>query len=132
MFRIAANVAVVCAFACNAQAQSASPLQRFDPADPALPVPAARYDSPYSAYQRFEEQKPASWRALNDEVERLGGHEGHIKGAGASEPPRAPSASDATRAAPSPAPQAAPGTAPNTAPNTAPRPAAGGAHKHHH
>ncbi len=124
MIRIAANVAVVCAFACSAQAQSAAPLQRSDPADPALPVPAARYDSPYSGYQRFEEQKPASWRALNDEVERLGGHEGHIKGSAPNEPPRAPAAREAARAAPSPAPQAAP--------NPALKPAAGGAHKHHH
>lgn len=129
MIRNAARAAVVCAFAWNAQAQSVAPLQRTDPADPALPVPAARYDSPYANYQRFEEQKPASWRALNDEVERLGGHEGHIKGATANEPPRAPSASDAARAAPS---VVAPSTAPSTVPNTAPRPASGAAHKHHH
>lgn len=134
----AACAAVVCVLAWGgySHAQSAQPINPAGPADPALQAPAFRYDSPYSTYQRFEEQKPASWRTLNDEVERLGGHMGHVKDAAMKEPPSAAPPQNAARPAqPTPSTtQAAPST-PQLPANAAPKPAqpaTGGAHKHHH
>ena len=45
-------------------------------ADARAQVPEAKYNSAFSGYQPFREQKLAPWRALNDEAHRAGGHIG--------------------------------------------------------
>ena len=51
------------------------------PADPSAAVPAPRYDSAFNGYVRQREEKPAPWRDVNDEVARVGGHIGILRGA---------------------------------------------------
>jgi hypothetical protein len=46
----------------------------------------SEYRSAFQDYRPFKDQPPASWRAVNDEVARVGGHAGALKG-GASMPP---------------------------------------------
>lgn len=60
-------------FAANAQ-----PSAQRDPADPSVPVSAARYESAFEGYQAFQDQKPAPWKEINEEMGRLGGHAGHM------------------------------------------------------
>lgn len=93
---------------------------RPDPTDPQLRVPAVEYVSPFASYQRYQEEKPASWRALNDEVLGLGGHAGHIKDGASSgakpaavperSSPRSATASESTPPQPASAPSAGPST----------------------
>lgn len=49
---------------------------RPHPADSSAAVPAPVYTSAFAGYQPLREEKPASWRELNDEVARAGGHVG--------------------------------------------------------
>jgi hypothetical protein len=44
-------------------------------------VPDTKYDSAFTGYQPFREQKLAPWRALNDDVHQAGGHIGIFGGA---------------------------------------------------
>ncbi len=46
---------------------------RPDPADPAVPVPAAEYRSSFAGYRPLGEEAVGDWRAANDEVRRIGG-----------------------------------------------------------
>ena len=62
--------------AVAAQQPSASP------ADPQAAAPPARYQSVFSSYTPYQEPGVAPWRALNDEVGRIGGHIGIMGGAG--------------------------------------------------
>jgi len=39
-------------------------------------VPETKYDSAFTGYQLFREQKLAPWRELNDEAHKAGGHIG--------------------------------------------------------
>ena len=43
-------------------------------------VPEAKYDSAFTGYQPFREQKLAPWRELNDDVHKAGGHIGIFRG----------------------------------------------------
>ncbi len=52
------------------------------PSDPAAPVPAARYESAFSGYVSYKEQDIASWRGINDEAARIGGHIGVLRQSG--------------------------------------------------
>lgn len=52
------------------------------PGDPAAKAPAAKYESAFTGYVPYREQKIAPWRDLNDEVARVGGHLGMFGGAG--------------------------------------------------
>jgi hypothetical protein len=45
-------------------------------ADPAAPVPQVSYRSAFDGYVPYREQPLASWREVNDEVGRVGGHVG--------------------------------------------------------
>jgi hypothetical protein len=65
---LAAIIALTAAFA-----------SRANPADPALAVAEPTYASSFAGYRRYESPQIAPWRELNDEMERLGGHAGHIK-----------------------------------------------------
>lgn len=54
-----------------------------DPGDANSVVPAPVYDSAFENFQAVadENQSPdKSWRAANDEMQRLGGHAGHLRG----------------------------------------------------
>ena len=57
-----------------------------NPADPSARVPAPRYDSAFSDYVRQGDDKLAPWRDVNDEVARVGGHIGILRGAAQSRP----------------------------------------------
>lgn len=52
-----------------------------NPAQPDAPVPAVKYESGLAGYVSFREEKLASWREVNDEVARAGGHVGIFGGA---------------------------------------------------
>jgi len=54
-----------------------------NPADPSAPAPAAKHQSAFDGYRRFEEPRIAPWRAANDEVGALRGHIDHTKEIGA-------------------------------------------------
>jgi hypothetical protein len=45
-------------------------------ADAEARVPQTQYNSAFTGYQPFHEQKLAPWRELNDEVHKAGGHIG--------------------------------------------------------
>ena len=53
------------------------------PTDPAAPVPGAAYDSAFTRFAPFREERLAPWREVNDEVARVGGHVGTLRGANA-------------------------------------------------
>lgn len=61
------------AFALPALWAPAGAQSRPDPADPAAPVPAAAYRSPFAGYRPLGDEAVGSWRAANDEVGRIGG-----------------------------------------------------------
>ena len=62
----------------NAQQHVTGP----NPADPAVRVPQAAYDSAFAGYNPYREQDLAAWREVNDEVARIGGHVRMFGGAG--------------------------------------------------
>ena len=100
LFTFAAAAAIPAALA----QQTGHPL----PSDPAAAVPPARYESAFGAYVPHSEPKIASWRDINDEAARIGGHVGSIRQSGVDGgKPRAESASPST--APSPGSPAMPG-----------------------
>jgi hypothetical protein len=57
----------------------AQPPARPDPADPRASVPPAVYVSPLRQYQPLREESVASWRAANDQVEKIGGWRAYAK-----------------------------------------------------
>ena len=65
---------------------------RPDPADPKTASPMPDPGSAYAGYRRYAEEPNAPWREVNDEVARVGGHAGALKGETAS-PDAAPAAS---------------------------------------
>ncbi|MDP1605867.1 MAG: copper-binding protein [Rhodocyclaceae bacterium] len=68
--------------------------RRPDPADPASPVLAVKYESAFANYQSFQDQKLAPWKDVHTEAMRMSeaaGHTGHGDGAMAEKaPPGAP------------------------------------------
>jgi hypothetical protein len=77
-------LAVLAALAPQAAAQPAAP--KPHPADPAAPVPVVKYESAFAGYRGFREEPLAPWRDVNDEVARIGGHIGIMRGAGSQAP----------------------------------------------
>jgi hypothetical protein len=55
----------------------------------------ALYDSAFRSYMPWHEQKLAAWKELNDEVHRIGGHVGILRGASASDGKESPVAASA-------------------------------------
>ena len=53
-----------------------------NPASPDAPVSPPAYESAFTGYRNFQDEKPASWREVNDEAGRIGGHLGIFGGAG--------------------------------------------------
>lgn len=55
-----------------------------NPADPSAPAAVLRHDAAFNAYQAASHAQPSpdkAWRAANEEMEKLGGHAGHLKDA---------------------------------------------------
>lgn len=69
------SVVLVAIAALSGSAQTAA-----DPTDPAAPIHESRYGSAFAGYQAWQEQQPGDWRQNNDEMARIGGHAGHLKG----------------------------------------------------
>jgi hypothetical protein len=65
--------------ALNGITSNATAQARPDPADRTLRSPTIEYTSPFAGYRRYQDEKPAPWRELNNQVLDLGGHGGHIK-----------------------------------------------------
>ena len=91
-------VAVVLLSALAAPAAGQQKSARPDAMDPAAPVPPVKYVSPFAGYAPYREQDVASWRDVNDEVARAGGHAGIFRDRGA-HPPAKPAAKPAAPAA---------------------------------
>ncbi|MBX3652301.1 MAG: hypothetical protein KF771_13105 [Burkholderiales bacterium] len=77
-----AKFAVLCCALAAAWLQPAAAQQgkRSHPADPAVVVPAPAYASAFAGYRPLGDEKPGPWRELNDEVARIGGHIGILRG----------------------------------------------------
>ncbi len=88
-----------------------------DPGDAAAAVPALVYRSALGGYCAWREQTPGDWRALNDEVTRIGGWRSYLREAHQAAP-----VSAATPGTPRPgaAPHLAPASAPHHGQTTAP------------
>ncbi|MGE0559091.1 MAG: hypothetical protein AB7O69_12590 [Burkholderiales bacterium] len=61
---------------------AAQPSPASNPASPEAPVRQSTYESVFAGYQSYKDEKPASWREVNDEVGRVGGQAGIFGGAG--------------------------------------------------
>lgn len=59
-----------------------------DPRAPQARVPAVTYQSAFQDYRSYREQELASWREVNEEVARVGGHIGVMKSAEESDKPQ--------------------------------------------
>jgi hypothetical protein len=76
----------IAALAALAPLVAAQPQQpRPHPADPEVRVPNVTYQSSFTGYVSYREQDIAPWRDVNDEVSRVGGHAGILRGTGHSE-----------------------------------------------
>lgn len=73
---------------CAAQATGAAPAR---PDDPSATVPPVEYRSPFARYRPLGEVTPGPWRAMNDEVGRIGGWKAYAR-----------EAQEAAKAAPTP------------------------------
>lgn len=69
------------AFHAHAQQRPAVPPPASAAASADARVPETKYDSAFTGYQPFREQKLAPWRELNDDVHKAGGHIGIMGGA---------------------------------------------------
>lgn len=98
-------------------APAAEPPASRNPADASASVPPARHVSALSGYRRHADEAVASWRAANENVNRIGGWRTYAREAAAA------------ASAPSAAPAAAPAVRPASAlPPSSPAP--GPAHRH--
>jgi hypothetical protein len=50
-----------------------------DPAKPEAAAPPLKYESAFEGFRPFQEQEVVSWRKVNQEVARMGGHAGVLK-----------------------------------------------------
>ncbi len=66
-------VAVAACLSTPAFAQEPSGTPVRDPADPGSVVAPVVYSSPFSGYRRYADGEVGPWRAVNDEVGRIGG-----------------------------------------------------------
>ena len=58
--------------AAQTTAQTAAPSASSEPAP-------LKYESTFTGYQNYRDEKRADWRELNDTVRALGGHAGHVR-----------------------------------------------------
>jgi len=64
---------VLLAASSGAVAQPSAVSGRPDPADARVPVPPAEHQSPFARYRPFAAEVLGTWKAVNDEVGRIGG-----------------------------------------------------------
>ena len=110
-------------FSLPAAAQSHAALA--DPTQAGARVPGARYESAFQNYAPYREQPLETWRAVNDEVGRVGGHVGMFGGGHAGHASAKPS-SKGEVGAPAAGAKEAPGQQPARG-----APAAPGGHTRH-
>ncbi|MCZ7566065.1 MAG: hypothetical protein M5U08_21640 [Burkholderiales bacterium] len=72
--RLALAAAAIALVAGGAYAQS-----RPKPDLPRAPTAPLSYASPFAGYRTFDDVPLASWREVNDEVGRIGGHVGVLR-----------------------------------------------------
>ena len=60
-------------------AGSAAAQARPDPADAKAKAPPVEYRSAFEGYRPYAEPELAPWRAVNEEVRRVGGHLGIVR-----------------------------------------------------
>ncbi len=96
----------------------------IDPADPQARVPLLHYRSGLQAYRPWAEQRSGNWRALNDEVTRIGGWRSYLREVHQAPAARSTPAAPVTPGlrAPAAASPAAPTAAPPDAARTTPPP----------
>jgi len=75
-----ALVAVIALAAHGPLAAAQPSASHTNPADPAAPVPSLHYESAFKGYRASRETPLAPWRDVNDEVARVGGHLGIVRG----------------------------------------------------
>lgn len=68
--------------AMAAGAGCAQTVARPDPAAADGKAPAPEYRSAFEGYRRYAEPEVAGWREMNQEVGRVGGHPGIVRGQG--------------------------------------------------
>ena len=64
---------ILLAASAAAVAQPTAGSGRPDPMDSRAPVPPAVHQSPFANYRPFTAEVPGPWKAVNDEVGRIGG-----------------------------------------------------------
>ena len=75
-----AFIAVIALAAHGPLAAAQPAASNTNPADSAAPAPAFRYESAFTDYRGFRDTPLAPWRDVNDEVARIGGHLGIVRG----------------------------------------------------
>lgn len=100
--------AALLAAASLAQAQTAPPAARPDPADSSADVPAVVHRSAFATYRAAGEIEVGSWREANDTVARIGGWRAYAREAAQPDAP-ASAPADPTRPPPKPGPAPASG-----------------------
>ena len=78
-----------------APAQPAAGRDASVAADPLVPVPHLRYESPFARYRVFTDGAAGSWKAVNDEVGRIGGWKVYAREAYEAASPAVPAAGPA-------------------------------------
>ncbi|TAK88073.1 MAG: hypothetical protein EPO20_01160 [Betaproteobacteria bacterium] len=72
---------IFCALAMIvAGAAAAQNAPQANPRDPKAPVPPLEYRSAFADYRPYKEPEVAPWRDANEEVGRVGGHLGIVRG----------------------------------------------------
>ena len=71
------GVAALTSVAATAQQRTTG----LSPTDSSAVVPAVKYESAFTGYMPFRDEKLAPWRDVNDEAARVGGHLGIFGGA---------------------------------------------------
>lgn len=69
-------------------AAAQKPAASAGPASAGAAAPPMKYDSAFAGYLPHRDEKVAPWREVNDEVARVGGHIGIMRGAAASPVPQ--------------------------------------------
>lgn len=72
-------IALVASCAAAGVLAQDAPAAPRDPADPRAQVPAVVHRSPFTDYRPFRTKDPASWKAVNDEVARIGGWKAYAR-----------------------------------------------------
>lgn len=79
------NVSLLILMLLSSTTVLAQETKHSDPTDPAALVPAIKYESAFSDYRPFQEQKVAPWKQVLDEVTGIVGADGHAEHGGMSE-----------------------------------------------